>query len=132
MSREQNRHSGSGGRSKKLLSRPERRFWLFLARTVFHCSVREAQQRIDSAEFAEWVAAYEIEPWGEDWRQTAVLQSTLINVNCKKKVRIEDCMPGRVARRTRSVEEMQQSVMLASKQALMKQRKEAERGNKRQ
>lgn len=114
------------------MSRPERRFWLFLARTVFHCSVRELQGRIDSAEFAEWLAAYEIEPWGEDWRQTAVLQATAINLHSKKKAKIEDCMPGRAAHRTRSVEEMQQSVMLASKQAVAKQRKGAERGNKRQ
>lgn len=114
------------------MSRPERQFWFFLARTVFHCSVRELQRRIDSAEFAEWLAAYEVEPWGDDWRRTAVMQATTINLNSKKKVRIEECMPGRAARRTRSVEEMQQSVMLASKQAVAKQRKEAERGNKRQ
>lgn len=33
--------------------------------------MREAQQRITSAEFAEWLAYYQIEPWGEeraDWR----------------------------------------------------------------
>lgn len=99
---------------------------------MFHCSVRELQQRIDSAEFAEWLAAYEIEPWGDDWRQTAVLQATLINVNCKKKLRVEDCLPGRGAKRTRSVEEMQQSLMLASKQAVAKQKLEAKRGDKRQ
>ena len=25
---------------------------------------------IDSAEFAEWLAAYKIKPWGDDWAQT--------------------------------------------------------------
>ena len=31
---------------------------------LWHCTVREAQARIDSAEFAEWCAFYLIEPWG--------------------------------------------------------------------
>ncbi len=36
-----------------------------IARTL-GCSVREAQQRIDAREFAEWRAYYQLEPWGED------------------------------------------------------------------
>jgi len=31
---------------------------------LWGCTVREAQARIDSAEFAEWCAFYLIEPWG--------------------------------------------------------------------
>jgi len=30
------------------------------------CTVREAQQRCDSREFAEWIAFYKIHPFGED------------------------------------------------------------------
>lgn len=37
-----------------------------LARTVTHSSVAEAQTRIDSVEFTEWLAEYAIEPWGEE------------------------------------------------------------------
>lgn len=105
------------------MRRPERRFWILLARTVFHCSVREVQGRIDSREFAEWFAEYLIEPWGDEWKQTASINATMINVNCKRKVKVENCMPGMVTKQGQSVEEMQARIMQASKLAVMAKRK---------
>lgn len=64
------------------------------------------------------MAEYMIEPWGDDWRQTASMQATMINVNCKRKVKVQDVMPGMLARRGQSTEEMQARVMQASKLAL--------------
>ena len=49
-------------------------------------SVGEAQQRISSSEFVEWVAFYGLEPFGglkEDWRSGLVC-SVLANVNRSK------------------------------------------------
>lgn len=95
--------------------------------------MKELQRRIDSAEFAEWLAEYQIEPWGEDWKQTAVLQSTLINLNCKRKVKVEECLPGRAAKRKQSDSEMQARLDMFFKAMLRKQqRKEAMNGEQRQ
>jgi hypothetical protein len=54
-------------------------------------SVRHAQQEIDSAEFTDWIAFYELEKWGapvEDMRTGSVL-SMLANINRDRKVRPE-------------------------------------------
>lgn len=44
---------------------PDRRFWFRLALSM-HCSLKECQQRVDSPEFSEWKAFYELEPFGPD------------------------------------------------------------------
>ena len=91
---------------------------------MLHCSVKEAQRRIDSSEFADWLAEYELEPWGEDWKQTAFLGSVLYSVNGKQK-RIEELMPGRIARRQQSAAEMQQRLDLLFKAVQAKQEHQA-------
>lgn len=39
--------------------------WFLLARTL-GMSVRRCQEEVDSAEFTEWQALYDIDPWGEE------------------------------------------------------------------
>ena len=39
--------------------------WFRLA-CLWGCTVREAQARCNSAEFAEWCAAYQLDPWGPE------------------------------------------------------------------
>lgn len=46
--------------------RPERRFWFLLARTLGGRTVAEWQAAMSSQEFAEWVACYALDPWGEE------------------------------------------------------------------
>lgn len=49
-------------------------------------SVKQAQREIDSREFAEWVAEYRIEPWGEirsDLR-AGIIASSVLAPYCKK------------------------------------------------
>jgi len=44
--------------------------------------VREAQQRINAAEFSEWLMEYKLDPWGgdrADWR-AAMIASTMCNI----------------------------------------------------
>lgn len=49
---------------------------------MLHCSVREAQRRIDSREFAEWMAEFRLSPWGEQRAELALGQLTAIVANC--------------------------------------------------
>ena len=65
---------------------------------MLHCSVREAQQRIDSREFVQWIALYNIEPWGEVRNDFMVAQLCAIMVNAwrgkgSKAVQAADFMP---------------------------------------
>lgn len=60
--------------------------WFRLTIALGHKSVRECQQCIDSAEFAEWLAYYSIEPFGypmDNLRFGAVV-AAIYNVNRKK------------------------------------------------
>lgn len=63
-------------------------------------SVREAQQRVDSHEFAEWMAYDRLEPFGpkRDDMRSAIIASILANVYRDKKRKpspftVEDFMP---------------------------------------
>ena len=57
-------------------------------------SVREAQQRIDSAEFAEWQAFALLEPFGDEWRQAATIAHVTAAVWAgKKSPKVEAFMP---------------------------------------
>lgn len=57
-------------------------------------SVREAQQRIDAAEFAEWQAFALLEPFGDDWRAAAMQAHTTAAVWAGKKApKVEAFMP---------------------------------------
>ncbi len=53
-------------------------------------TVRELQTRMDSHEFAEWMAYYRIDPygsWREDYR-AGIVASTLANVNRTKDAKV--------------------------------------------
>lgn len=58
-------------------------------------SVRRCQQEIDSAEFVEWLAVYELEPFGEeraDFR-AGIIASTVANSVSKRHFSPRDFMP---------------------------------------
>lgn len=42
---------------------------------------RQLQQAMTSADFAEEVAYYNIEPWGDEWERTSLLASMYYNAN---------------------------------------------------
>lgn len=63
-------------------------------------SVREAQQRVSSREFAEWMAYYRLEPFGELRHdlQSAIIASVIANVNRNPKkhakpFKVDEFMP---------------------------------------
>lgn len=58
-------------------------------------SVREAQERIDSREFAEWVAYYKIDPFGNKRgdMQAGIIAASNVNLWSKGKVSPADFMP---------------------------------------
>ncbi len=64
---------------------------------MLHCSVAEAQERIDSQEFAEWMAYDRVDPFGEhraDLR-AALVASVIANSNRgknKSAFKLEDFM----------------------------------------
>lgn len=47
-------------------------------------TVAEAQERIDALEFAEWMAFWSLEPFGDEWRQIARLCAATLQVWAKK------------------------------------------------
>lgn len=71
-------------------------------------SVRRAQQEIDAREFAEWIVYYDLEPWGDAWRRSAMLAMLL----CRKTSKLEDWMPK--ARWKVQPEQDQEDVMMAT------------------
>lgn len=38
-----------------------------------------ALSEIEPAQFEEWQAAYDLEPWGDDWKQAALIAATIRN-----------------------------------------------------
>ena len=59
--------------------------------------MREAQQRIDSREFAEWQAIYQLEPWGRETQQLGKLAWMFHSVHRKSgggKTHESDFIPG--------------------------------------
>ena len=65
-----------GGTRKKLLERPERRFYFRLA-LERGISVDELLETTDSLELAEWIAYWQLEPFGDHWEQTAAVCETV-------------------------------------------------------
>lgn len=47
-------------------------------------TVRQLGEEMDSAEFTEWMAFYDLEPFGDDWRRTGQIASILHNVHRKE------------------------------------------------
>jgi hypothetical protein len=78
-------------------------------------SVREAQQRIDSAEFAEWIAYHRIEPFGElrsDYRSALLCDVICKMHGTKQKTKAEDFLLNfePTVRKVQSVEEMKNAL----------------------
>jgi len=75
---------------------------------------------MDSAEFAEHLADYRIEPWGDDWDRTALIVQTIANMSgkqVKREVKLEDCKPKpRVAKR-QTPQQIEAMVNLVMKRA---------------
>ena len=80
------------------------RLALALGRTV-----QELGDSLSSAELAEWVAFWSIEPFGDLWRQTGSICCTTALVNGNKFSKPEDFMPS-ARKQTQSPEEMQQEL----------------------
>jgi hypothetical protein len=77
--------------------------------------VREAQQRIDSREYAEWLAYYRLEPFGEgraDWR-VAIAGAAAANAtgNLKRPLRPSELL---AVREPQSEADMQAKIRLAA------------------
>jgi hypothetical protein len=85
----QGRRRGSG---KKLLDRPRRLFEFRLA-LALRRSHAELLATVDAAELAEWEAFWSIEPWGDEWRQTARLATALCSAWGCKDLKEEMLMP---------------------------------------
>lgn len=80
---------------------------MFLARTVFHTSVKRTQQICDAREFQEWQELYRIEPWGDDWMQAGVIAATSVNLWSKKKVKPEQFIPKEKSTRRKTPQQME-------------------------
>ena len=82
-------------------------------------SVRAAQEEIDSAEFAEWRAYHEVDPFGEDRAdlRSGIVASVVANANRTKGRAFKpgDFMPDfdRMETGQQSVEEMQARIGIA-------------------
>lgn len=58
-------------------------------------SVRRAQAEIDSREFVEWVAFFQLEPFGSEMNffRTGILASVMANLFSKRKSKPADFVP---------------------------------------
>lgn len=89
-------------------------------------TVKELQRRMESAEFTEHLADYELEPWGDDWKQAALIAASLYAVNGKEK-RVEEFIPGRIAERQQSIAEMKYRLETAFKAIQKRQERKSKR-----
>jgi len=71
--------------------------------------VKELGESLDCAELAEWIAFWQIEPFGDDYRQTGSICCTTALVNGNKFSKPEDFMPSS-RKQIQSPEEMQQEL----------------------
>lgn len=74
------------------MARPERRFYFRLAMAL-GMTVRELLERMDSLEIAEWLAFWELEPFGNSWEQTATVCETVAISNGAKGVSKDTFLP---------------------------------------
>lgn len=56
-------------------------------------SIREGLEANTSREIEEWFAFYRIEPYGQEWLQSAQIAGYIAAANGAKNVRFEDLMP---------------------------------------
>lgn len=92
--------------------------WFRLA-ALWGCTVREAQKRCSSREFAEWMAYYRLEPWGE-WRadyRNGLALSTYLNTKLPKgkRVKPDDFMPNFGPPRRASAKELASKLEMLAK-----------------
>lgn len=71
-------------------------------------TVKQLQQEIDSAEFAEWIAYSNIEPFGDDWEQAGTIAAAGQQVWTKRKMTPEQFIPR--VKTTKTVEEIQREL----------------------
>ena len=81
------------------------RLALALGRTV-----QELGDSLSSAELAEWVAFWSIEPFGDLWRQTGSICCTTALVNGNKFSKPEDFMPSARKKDWQTEEEMKEEL----------------------
>ena len=79
------------------MGRPSRRFWFKLAK-LWRCTVREAQVRCDAQEYAEWMAEYSIEPFGDERADLnaasiCTLVANIVKEKNKKPFTVADFLP---------------------------------------
>ena len=82
------------------------------------CSVVEAQARISSQEYTEWLAYYQIDPWGEERSdlRNAMLAMLLANQyrsKGRRAFKIEDFIPKFGRERKRQTAEEAKRVLMA-------------------
>ena len=73
-------------------------------------TVKELGDSLDVKEFAEWVAFWTCEPWGDDWRQTGSICCTTALVNGNKFSKPEDFMPSARKKDWQTEEEMKEEL----------------------
>lgn len=54
---------------------------MFLARSVFGCTLTEVMERLPAWEYPYWLALYCRSPWGDEWLRTGLLASITANVH---------------------------------------------------
>lgn len=81
-----------------------------------------------SREFAEWLAYYRLEPWGDDWDQAALLTAAIVNRDRTTPVAPEKFRPGRMARRKQSAREIQYRLDLMFRAAQKRHNKQRKQG----
>lgn len=87
---------------------------MFLARTVAHTvDVDGMLARITPEQFNEWLALYNIEPWGDDWWQAASIQAAILNTNQSDPISVADLIPTR-ANLERNSSEVDESQLAAT------------------
>lgn len=57
------------------------------------------QQRMDGREFMEWMAYYNLEPFGDDWQQAAKIAAASMQPWCKQTIDPNSLIPGRQKKR---------------------------------
>ena len=93
------------------MDRPLRRFWFALAAHL-KMSVSQAQSCIDSAEFSEWIAMHNIEPFTENRteKMLSIITSWLLNQSLKKGIKPfepEDFVPEIGKKKPQSAEHLE-------------------------
>jgi hypothetical protein len=83
------------GTGKKLVARPERRFYFRLALALGEIDVDGMLARVGSRQVSEWIEYAKLEPFGEERAdlRSAIVAATLVNLWSKKKAKAEDFMP---------------------------------------